>query len=125
MDIYTSLKAKNIGQYYKNNFEKDRIVVLLENIKNDTLSILTKSETPWISIAKLSAIMGNIDITQTWCINDSPGCNKYENVWNSGKMIKSFVHSYNFESNTFNKKVEIEPIDKYNIDILEENERDM
>jgi hypothetical protein len=119
MDIYTSLKASNIGPMYEESFEKNGVVVLVETIKDDFVQMLTKSETPYHSIAKLSATMGDVDITQTWCANNTPGCNKYENVWNNGKMARSFVYPFNFELDKYDEKVEVEPTDKFDVEPTE------
>lgn len=120
-EIYTSLRAKGIGPIFHEYF-KTNAVVLAKGVKEDYIQILTKSYTPYRGIAMLSAKMGNIDIIHFWCDNDSFGNDKYENIWNNGKLIKSYVYPFNYDKDDYDEKVEVSVTDEFNIYLDKNNE---
>lgn len=122
-EIYTNLRAKGVGTIFDENFKTDE-VVLVKEAKEDFVQILTKWRTPFDAIAKISAKIGNVDLIHFWCDNDSYGNDKYENIWNDGKMIKSYVYPFNFDKEDYDDKIEVETTDKFNI-TSEEDERDL
>ena len=112
--IYTLLKGPGVDKAFLNHFDS-KFLITYETVEKDCVQILTRTSTPWDIIAKMSAELGDVDITHYYKCPDYIGSTAFEMTWNSGKMVKSYVLKYDVVKMKYKEKEEIEVTDKYNV----------
>lgn len=103
----------NWSKWRTTNWGVDMNAVDTNKVNNNTIQFDVKWNAPYIIIAKLSKMLGDVELTHTYNDIDQIFAPVIKTVWRDGKMVKAYETVYNNETETYDEFEEIETTDRF------------